>query len=352
MNKIRVLVLGVGGNVSLGIIKALALSRMDFYVVGACINTDSVGLYFCDKAYISPYANDKQFIQWVTKVCNGEKIDIVLTGVEEIILEISKNIDYFRDSTKSIFISTPYEKLTIGQDKLLTCEWLENNGCNFPKYCKPENFIEVQKFVDEVGFPLIAKPRCGKGSNGIIKIENVNDLKKVAFLRNYIIQEYIGTENEEYTIGCYYDKNGKLIDIIIMQRTLYNGSTQKAIVSENIIIREEAIKICNAFKPIGPLNIQMRIDSNRRAVCFELNVRFSGTTPMRANFGYNDVEAMIEEYVLNKDISNNFEIKSGIALRYTNEIYLTNDAYNKMNFEHKIDNVSQFNVKTDSLGAK
>ena len=74
---INVLVLGVGGNVSQGILKALRASDLDLHIVGACIGPLSTGLYMCDEACISPYANDPKFIGWLIDLCNEKKIDIV-----------------------------------------------------------------------------------------------------------------------------------------------------------------------------------------------------------------------------------------------------------------------------------
>lgn len=349
MKKIRILVLGVGGNVSLGILKALKMSELDCYVVGACIQSDSVGLYLCDTSYISPYANDSEFMTWVINICNKEKIDIVLTGVEEIILELSKNIDYFRSKTKSYFISAKYDDLIIGQDKLLTCKWLESSGCNYPKYCESTNKKQLEDFVGKIGFPVIAKPKKGKGSNGVLLIKNSNQLEKIYDKEEYIIQEYIGTEEEEYTVGCYFNKNSELVDLIIMNRTLRNGTTQKAVITNNELIEEEARKICSKLKISGPLNIQMRVHQNR-AICFELNIRFSGTTPIRAFYGYNDVAAMIKEYVMNMDISKEFSVQNGVALRYVNEIYLDEKIYEEMNKNNYIHDIDKMKIRVDMLG--
>ena len=48
--------MGVGGNVSQGILKALALSPLPHRVIGVCISATSIGLYRSDSAYISPLA--------------------------------------------------------------------------------------------------------------------------------------------------------------------------------------------------------------------------------------------------------------------------------------------------------
>ena len=59
---VNVLVLGVGGNVSQGILKALALSTVPCRVVGACVDPLSAGLYTADRAYVAPMADDPRFV--------------------------------------------------------------------------------------------------------------------------------------------------------------------------------------------------------------------------------------------------------------------------------------------------
>lgn len=329
MKKINILVLGVGGNVSQGILKAIRLSKLECNIIGACISEDSPGLYMCDKAYISPYANTNKFIPWLIDLCNLENIDIILTGVEEIIFSIAENIYKIEKNTNAVFISSSLEKLKIGQDKLKTCEWLKANGLNFPEFVASKDYENAMELSIRKGFPLIGKPRDGKGSSGIIIINNKEELTQVSNLDNYVIQEYIGDSNTEYTVGCYCNKKGELVDIIIMHRILKDGTTNKATVVDNQDIYIESKAICEAFKPTGPLNIQLRLDKLGKPVCFELNVRFSGTTPMRANFGYNDVIAQIYEYIFDNEISSLFDIKKGKAYRYLEEVYLMEDS----NFE-------------------
>jgi carbamoyl-phosphate synthase large subunit len=346
------MVLGVGGNVSQGIIRALKTSNLVYDIIGACIDRSAIGLYMCDKAYISPLANDEKFMKWLIEVCNSEEVDIILTGVEEIIEVINSNYDEIKEQTKTIFVSSSKEQLTIGRDKLLTCKWLEENDCRYPQYAESENAEQIARLVRNCGYHLIAKPRRGKGSQGIMKIENEDDLKIVMGLENYIVQEYIGNEDTEYTVGCYCDKNSKLIDIIIMHRELKHGTTFKATVVENMAIREQVVKICDKFKPIGPLNIQLRMNDNNEPVCFELNIRLSGTTPMRAQFGYNDVEAMIKEYVYNEDITNYFNVIKGTAYRYWNEIYIDEVMEQVLQKRKCVENVNIYTNHIDSWGTK
>lgn len=350
MEKIKVLVLGVGGNVSQGIIKALRhINGLNIEIIGACISENSVGLYLCDKGYISPYANDENFMNWLIDICNCENIDIVMSGVEENIQAILKDYIEFSEKTTAKFVSSSYENVLIGNNKFLTCDWLKKNNCNYPKYCLYSNDKEVKNLINLVNFPLILKPINGKGSKNVFIIKSFEDFPKKINDENYILQECVGDENSEYTVGCYGDKKGKLVDLIIMKRKLLNGTTVWAKVVDDEEIKAETIKICNKFKPIGPLNIQYRKSKYNIAVCFEMNVRFSGTTPMRSKFGFKDVEAMIREYVLNEDIKDCFKVKKGEVFRYTNELYLKEDTMETMEKNKKIENMKNLFLGIDLL---
>lgn len=319
MNKVNVLLLGVGGNVSMGILTALRLSSIPCRIVGACISPESLGLYYCDAAYVSPYAIEEGFSQWVVNICNKENIDIILTGVEENILALEANRAFLEANTRALFVASDYKHLKIGLSKYETAMWLKDNNCNYPKSADMRNSNEVQALIDEVGFPLIAKPNSGKGANGLFLASSERDLESIKGM-DYCLQQLLGDNQSEYTIACYVDKHGTQQDMLIMHRRLKNGTTFMAEICQDDAIYEECYRICEAFHPKGPLNIQLRMDHGV-PVCFELNVRFSGTTPIRARWGYNDVEALIKEYLFDEEV-HFYPRKEGKAYRYYNEAFI------------------------------
>ena len=347
MKKIKILLLGAGGNVSQGILKAIrsydfAKEEIEIEVVGACISPESLGLYMCDKACVGPYANEPGFTDWVIDLCNQEDIDLILTGVEENIIALQRDIDRVKYSTKAIFIASSLESLKVGQDKFLTCQWLVEHGLEHPQYCRLEDREGVKRLVEEVGFPLIAKPCHGKGSRGVCYLKDQSSLDALQAEEGYVLQECIGDASKEYTVGCYCDKQGQLRELIVMHRKLENGYSAITEVVDDPVVYQEAKRICEAFHPNGPLNIQMRKDDTGRAVCFELNVRFSGTTPMRDHFGYRDVIAMIKEYCLGESIKDCFQVKKGMACRYINEFYLDANPMEQLREQKNVLNMAPF----------
>ncbi len=319
----NILLLGVGGDVSKGIGKAIRLANLHCQIIGACISVESEGLYLCDKSYICPYADTPEFIPWLIDMCSREHIDIVFTGVEENVWAISKEIVRLQEATNAVFRVSNTSQLEIGGDKLKTCQWLEKHHFPYPQYATSEDQSAIERLLSEAGFPLIAKPRQGKGSNGVFLIKNEQMLQDALHLSNYVIEECIGSSEEEYTVGCYYGLNGELPEPIIMRRKLKHGASWMVEVVHSKPISQLAKQICMEFRPNGPLNIQLRLNEKGEPVPFELNVRFSGTTPMRAHFGFCDVQAMLYESLLHRDISDCFSIRPGIAYRYTEELYLS-----------------------------
>lgn len=324
-NKMVVLVIGVGGNVSQGILKALELSKVNCKVIGACVSPLSLGLYTTDESYICPPANDPLFYQWLIDLCIDKKINAIFSGVEEVLSALSKYSNEILIKSGAVCVVNEVSKLVIGEDKFLTCEWLKGNGFNYPRYALLENKKLLLELVDECGYPLIAKPRKGKGSKGIFIINNAKDLEHIMSFKDYIVQEYLGDSNSEYTAGCFCDKCGIVRGTIVMRRDLLEGTTYRAELGDFPLVREEVIRIAEKFKPMGSCNMQLRI-SNGKAVCFEINTRLSGTTPIRARLGFNEVEAILRQYVLGEPAYDLPNVIKGTVLRYWNEMYVNEEA--------------------------
>jgi carbamoyl-phosphate synthase large subunit len=323
-NRLTVLVLGVGGNVSQGILKALAISSLPCRVIAACIDPLSFGLYTADRAYISPRADDPDFIDWLIEVCCTEEVSIILSGAELVLAAMAPYIEYIEKQTGAICLASNPTSLAIANDKLLTCEWLKNNGFNYPRYAPAEDPVALQSLIEEHGYPVLAKPRLGKASNGVRVVNNAAELALVPREPKYVVQEYLGDSSNEYTVGCFIDRASEVRGTIAMRRELVAGTTYRAELGDFSEVRAEAARIAAALKPKGPCNIQLRI-SKGRPVCFEVNIRFSGSTPMRAHFGFNDVEAAIRHYVLGEEVNLPL-VTRGLAIRYWNEMYLDPEA--------------------------
>ncbi|MBK8136448.1 MAG: ATP-grasp domain-containing protein [Chloroflexi bacterium] len=343
-----VLVLGVGGNVSQGILKALALSRLPTRVVGACVGPESMGLYTVDSAYVSPTARDPRFVAWLIETCKREGIRAVLTGVEPVVAAISARKGEIEAATGAVcLVSTP-ETLAIGDDKLKTCQWLEAHGLNTPKFAASEDATGMERLIREAGYPLIAKPRGGKSAEGILLLHNATDAAYIGTRTDYVVEEYLGDADSEYTVGCFVDRGGTVRGSIAMRRKLHQGTTVFAQAGDFPEVRAEAERIASALRPVASCNVQLRMHHGR-PVAFEINVRFSGTTPMRARFGFNEVEAALRHYVLGEAVTLP-RITEGTAVRYWNELYISQQAFDGLARDGKLDDPHAYPTTLEDYG--
>lgn len=348
---VTVLVLGVGGNVSQGILKALAHGSLSYRVVGACISPLSCGLYTVDRAYVCPRADDPSFLDWLLTTCRNERIRVVLSGVEPVLDRLAEYSSRVYEETGALCIVSPADRLAIGNDKLLTCQWLEAHGLGAPRHASAQDRAALESLVARCGFPLIAKPRRGKSAQGIFRLHDCQQLSMVVGFPDCVIQEYLGDDDSEYTAGCFCDREGKVRGTIVMKRELLEGTTHRALVVDEPEIRLEAERITAALQPTGPCNVQLRV-SDGRPVCFEINVRFSGTTPIRARFGFNEVEAAIRHFVLGEACVDLPSVTQGIALRYWNEIYVDSRAQERLAQEHRLESPASYPLVIEDFGVR
>ena len=321
---LTVLVLGVGGNVSQGILKALRRSELDLRVVAGCISPLAVGLYAADRAVVTPLARDDGFLPWLERTCRDEGVGAVLSGAEPVLEALAPEAERLREATGgAVAIVSPPETLEVGQDKLTTARWLEERGLAFPASADAADAAAVRALAEEHGFPLLAKPRRGKGGTGLVRVGSQEELDLVTGRDGIVVQEHL-PDRAEFTAGCMVDSEGELRGSVVMRRELVEGTTYRAEFGEFPEVRDEAVRIAQALRPRGPLNVQLRLRDGR-PVAFELNVRFSGTTPARARAGFNEVDAALRHFVLGEPM-NLPRVESGVVLRYWNELYLPDGA--------------------------
>lgn len=349
-SRLNVLVLGVGGNVSQGILKALSLSSVPCRVVSACTSSGAFGLFTSDRAYLSPRANEPNFLPWILDVCRREGIHAVLSGVEPVLDSLLLHAKEIFTTTGAICLTNSAAAVAVGRDKLRTCEWLKDHGFAYPAFASSDDPRQLRALVDRVGFPLLAKPRSGKGSGGILRVADEDSLERVGGLSGYVVEEFLGDESSEYTSSCFTDRDDNVRGVIVLHRHLQHGTTVTATAGLFPEIRHEAERIAAALRPQGPLNIQMRMHRGR-PICFEMNVRFSGTTPMRARLGFNDVEAALRHYVLGEPAMELPLITSGHVVRYWNELYVDPGALADLTRDGQLDPHS-YPVRLEDYGAR
>jgi carbamoyl-phosphate synthase large subunit len=279
----NILVTGCGGDIGQSIGKILKSERICKKIIGCDINKDHAGIFIFDKCEVVPKVGAENYLEEIKKIIKKHKIEVIIPMSEpELRYYNNKNISEI-DSVPLIMANS--KSMEIGFDKLKTAEFLKERKLPYPK-----TVIVGEK---ELEFPCIIKNRFGAGKKGldIVTEENLEFYKKTK--PDFIFQEILKPDNEEYTCGVYRTKKGE-VRTIIFKRRLLGGFTNYAEVIDNQEIKEVLEKVANELNLEGSINIQLRL-TKKGPVIFEINPRFSSTVLFRHLIGFKDLIWQLKE---------------------------------------------------------
>ena len=304
-SELSILLIGAKGcSVSEGLLKCLRNAKYDNITILEH-SKNAAHIFRVDKYIITDKTPDdgEVYIDSLISICLENSIDIVLPGSTWEARIIAEFKDKFNESNITPLVNN-IETIAIGDDKWNTYEYLSKLGIG-----TPETFLDIEQVINSIKttYPIIIKPRQGRGSQNIFIAQNANELRIICqyFVIkgiNYIIQEFIGRNDHEYTVGVISDKNGKVIQSIVMKRLLLGGATGYAEVCEPSFINDFCEDVARKVNSTGPINIQLRLDNNNMPSLFEINPRFSGSAPMRTLAGFNETQMIIDNFFFDEEI--------------------------------------------------
>lgn len=319
----NILVTGAGALLGQGILRCLDQSEIQYHIVAADPDVRSTGHALAHTSYVIPFASDPKYFERVEQIIAEEKIDIILVGTDtELPLFAERKVQLEEKFGVKVVVSST-EVIEITNDKWLTAEFLRKNNFPFPLSALTTDAAQIENLKMKGNFPFIAKPVDGARSKGIEIVNNESDLERIcSYNNNLVVQELLGDEHGEYTTGCLV-VGGKCVAITSLVRDLRDGNTWRAYRYGEENFDDTIALIAEALQVEGPANFQYRIREGKPVV-FEINGRFSGTTPLRMMFGFNEVEALVEYYLNNKEIAQP-SLKNGTVLRTFSDIFIENE---------------------------
>jgi carbamoyl-phosphate synthase large subunit len=321
---VRVAVTGAGALLGQGIIRSLKSSGIATYTIAVDVNHLSAGLYWTDEAFLIPFAKSDNYLDSIRNLLSKTSPDILLIGtdVELAVLSAAKSA-FEREFGTQILVSSP-DVIAIADDKYKTNKFFAANNFAAPTSALIEDKAGIENLITQIGFPLIVKPRVGARSYGVSVTHNQKELEfAMAHIQNGLVQECVGHDGQEYTAsGLHFD--GKCDAVIVMRRDLRDGNTYRAYTVNDSELNNQVKNWTEALKPLGPANFQFRIDKNGVCKAFEINSRFSGTTPLRAHAGFNEVAMCIRKILWDEPITQP-EIRPVVILRHWTETVIAGD---------------------------
>jgi carbamoyl-phosphate synthase large subunit len=295
-------------------IKSLKMVKYPVRIVASDSNPISAGFFMSDAHEVLPEIDSKLYVSRLFDIVEKHKIEILMPSSGYDIYQYSDNKEKLL-KLGALPVVSDKKTMERCRDNMQTFNYLSK------KFDLPFTTLDHKKTSR---FPLIAKPRYGKGSKGIVKIDNEKELKYVQTKKdkdNLIFQEYLpGTE---YTIDVLSDLESEPIIAVprIRLETKAGISTMGKIVKDENI-SDTCKSIAKWLKIRGPCCIQMKESKEGILKIVEVNPRMGGgtffTTLAGANF-----PAMILDMVNGKKLKTP-KISEITIVRYFEEIVLEN----------------------------
>jgi carbamoyl-phosphate synthase large subunit len=307
-----VLVPGASAPAAINTIKSLKMVNYPVKIISSDTNPISAGFYLSDAHEVLPEVENQSYTTRLFEIISKHNIGILMPSSGYDIYNFSRNKGNLLDRG-AVAVVSDEDVMEICRDKMETFTFLSQ------KFASPYTTVDPNKIIE---FPLIAKPRFGKGSKGVVKIDNDDDLKYVQSKNdNLIFQEYLpGTE---YTIDVLSDLEGEPIIAVPRIRL----QTKAGIYTIGKIVKDDSISetcksIAKYLKIIGPCCIQMKETKDGILKVVEVNPRLGGGTIFTALAGAN-FPSMILDMVNGKKVEPPV-ISEITVVRYFEEIVVEN----------------------------
>lgn len=289
MSELRILFTGVGRRIELlqAFRNAALVLNKNLKIFGADMAGTAPALAYCDFTRKTVAMKDPNYIQNLLDICKADHIDLIIPTIDTDLLVLSESKEKFEQLGTRVLISAP-DKIRVCRDKNNTSQFFVNCGLNAPM---PVN--DWREY--ESSFPAFIKPKDGSSSINAFKVENAKELEVYAGqVDDYIVQPFV--EGKEYTIDIFCDWEGTPVSIVPRERVQVRaGEVLKTRICMDPVMIEESKALCSAFKPCGPMTVQLIRDKKTGVDYFiEINPRFGGGAPLSMKAGARSAEVILK----------------------------------------------------------
>lgn len=283
----RILFTGVGRRIELlqAFRNAALVLNTDLKIYGADMAGTAPALAYCDYSRRVVAMKDASYIDNLLQICTDDHIDLLIPTIDTDLLVLSENKEKFDAVGTRVMISEP-DKIHICRDKNLTSQFFVDCGLHAPM---PVNDWREYK----AGYPAFIKPKDGSSSINAFRVENEEELEIYATqVKDYIVQPFVS--GNEFTIDIFCDWDGNPVSIVPRERLQVRaGEVLKTRIDLDQTMIEESKVLCSAFKPCGPMTVQLIRDATGIDWFIEINPRFGGGAPLSMKAGARSTEAIL-----------------------------------------------------------
>lgn len=313
----------IGGGVGQNVLASLRASNLRARVVGFDASPWGVGVHECDVAYRLPLPNDPAYVPTLLSRCREEKVALLIPGSDSELPILARCAPDLEAIGCRVLVSGP-ECVRICRDKLATYRELAPLGAPIVETWAPE---EAEPHARDLPYPLVAKPRSGSGSRGVVILMRPDDWACLPRHESYVVQPYLfpadweadpakmsaalerldrtrqPIQEDAMVIQAMTDERGELLGVYMAMVNHKSGIPTVNRPIEHPELRDACRGAVGALALLGlrgPVNL-CGYWTRRGMLLFEINARFTGSTYPRALLGYNEVEAAVRYFALGQD---------------------------------------------------
>jgi biotin carboxylase len=241
---------------------------------------------------------EEAYIQAVLSICEQEKINTIFPSFDPHVYVFSKNKERFEK--RGVLIPVPdYETVVTPLDKYRTIQAAQEAGFPCPRTYLPESDVDLRRIAEEVGFPLVVKPRFTAGGWGTHIVSDLPELMdRTRLVREsqstHMIQEYIPGKQQQH-FNLVLDKHGALkvtfcreIHRFFLLRLSQNAPTASE-TTHSPCYATHAGRLVQRLGWWGGVTVQTKIDHRHHVPkLMEINPRLGFTLWNRTELGINE----------------------------------------------------------------
>ena len=249
-------------------------------IIAADCDPASVGFHFADAAYVVPKVGAPGYLERMLEVCRREAVDLFLPALDEELALCAAQRERFEQLGTCLLLSSP-AALAVCADKLRMAECFQRLGIPGARTIAAEDYREGSF----ARFPLIIKPRAGRGGTGVFL---ARDHAEAAFFARYVeravVQECL--TGVEYTIDVLADRRGEVRILSPRQRlATESGVSSRGLTHWREGLLEPVRTLVRELDMVGPLNFQCFAGTDGRIAFTEINARMAGTAILSQSAG-------------------------------------------------------------------
>ncbi|MBI4190918.1 MAG: hypothetical protein HY525_10320 [Betaproteobacteria bacterium] len=322
MHTLTLLLLSGGGRTGSNVMATLATRRTGLRLVATSDRPDEPALFDFDAVYIAPrLADDAEgFERRVLDVVAREIPDLVVPCRDEDVQWLA-GLGERRADLAAKLLCGPRRIAETANDKWLSYEFCREHALPFAPTLRCDSAADGSAFVEQQGLPLVAKPRRGVNSAGVVLLTTREQVARAMTRHDYVLQKYLGDPDSVYAylnavnlegiplFHSFQDAYSSLqvllgpdhrIEYVNCIRNRITGRlTRSKTIDHDAEPREIGERCARAFAAAGwrgPLNIECKPAADGTLMIHEFNARVTGGTAARWEMGYDEIGAAIRAF--------------------------------------------------------